>query len=150
MMIQRNARITDLGEIEKLLNDCDLLSVDVEEHLDDFFVYKEEGRIIGVGGLEKRGVDGLVRSIAVNPSNQNKGVGESIYKSIELQAYRSGINTLYLLTESAVKYFIKYGFMVKERSGAPESIMNTKQYKTLCPSTAKLMFKRIRVSEGNK
>ena len=142
-MNYRNASIADLEQIKELLSSSKLPSDDAADHIDNFIVYEEERIIIGVGGLEAYGTTGLVRSIAVKPKNQKKGIGKSIYKSIEHKAYELGLNTLYLLTESAVEYFAKLGFIVKERTDIPVSVMNTKQYKALCPSTAILMFRKL-------
>jgi amino-acid N-acetyltransferase len=142
-MRHRRAQSADFDEIKALLIACNLPSDDIAEHFDTFVVYEEEGMIIGVGGLEKHGTDGLVRSMAVRSHRQSKGIGQSIYQSIENSARLSGIDTLYLLTESAVEYFSKLGFIVKARSEIPESIMSTKQFKFLCPLSATIMVREL-------
>ncbi len=72
---------------------------------------------------------------------EKRGIAKKIDKLIESSL---GINTLYLLlTESAIEYFIKLGFIIKDRAETPISIMETKQFKALCPSSAKVMFREI-------
>ena len=139
----RSASRVDLGDIKELLIVSNLPTEDITEHLDGFIVCEEAGKIIGVGGLEVHGTNGVVRSIAVKPENQTKGFGKLIYKSIEHEALRLGVTTLYLLTETAEGYFVKLGFAVMDRTDVPKSIMNSKQFRFLCPSTAKLMFRRL-------
>ncbi len=55
------------------------------------------------------------------------------------RAYDKKITTLYLLTETAVDYFLKLGFSISERIDAPKEIVRTRQFDELCPSTAKIM-----------
>ncbi len=142
-MNHREAAHTDLQTIKELLNISKLPSEDCEEHIGNFMVIEEKEKIVGVGGLEICGAIGLVRSIAVAPEHRGKGVAKQIYKSIENKAHGLGINTLYLLTESTAEYFKKLGFIIQERSEAPLSVMETKQFKELCPSSAKVMYRKI-------
>jgi len=142
-MNHREATYTDLRAIKELLSSSNLPSEDCEEHIENFIVIEEKGKIIGVGGLEIRGVFGLVRSIVVVPEKRRKGIAKKIYKLIEEKAYSLGINTLYLLTESATEYFFLLGFIIKDRAETPISIMETKQFKELCPSSAKVMYREI-------
>ena len=147
-MNHREAAHTDLQTIKELLGISKLPSENCEEHIGNFIVIEEKGKIVGVGGLEICGAIGLVRSIAVAPEHRGKGVAKQIYKSIEDKAYGLGINTLYLLTESAAEYFKKLGFIIQKRSKVPESVMKTKQFKELCPSSAVVMCREISGSNG--
>jgi amino-acid N-acetyltransferase len=142
-MSLRKATTADFEEVEGLLIACNLPSDDIAKHFGNFIVHEEEGVIIGVGGLEVHGTDGLVRSIAVKPASQGKGIGKSLYNSIENRAFELGIDALYMLTESAEVYFSQFGFIVIERKGIPNSIKNTKQFSLLCPSSATVMFKAL-------
>jgi amino-acid N-acetyltransferase len=139
----RSAKIADIEDIAELLNTSNLPSDDFTEHLDNFIVSEEAQTIVGVGGLETHGPNGLVRSLAVKPKHQRKGIGKLIYKSIENKAGEIGLSSLYLLTESAEAYFTKLGFIVKDRSYVPVSIANTKQFKLFCPTTATVMVKEL-------
>ncbi len=138
-MNYREATATDLIAIKTLLDSSKLPSDDCDEHIGHFFVAEDRGRIIGAGGLEICGADGLVRSIVITPEHRGNGIAKKIYQQIEDRAYGLGVSTLYLLTESAAEYFKKLGFVVKKRSETPKSIMQTKQFRELCPSSATVM-----------
>jgi len=140
---QRNAERADLRAITELLRNDGLPTDDIECHLENFIILVNDGEIIGVGGLERCGEFGLVRSIAVTPENRNKGVARRIYRCIEERAHALGISTLYLLTESAADYFDKLGFVILERAQTPPSVMASRQFEELCPSTATVMFRQI-------
>lgn len=142
-MNYRDATHDDLKTIRELLDICNLPSVDCEEHLNNFILVEEINKIVGVGSLEVYDTVGLLRSIAVLPNNRNMGVGKIIYELIERKAFYLGVKILYLLTESADEYFSNFGFSVKDRNEAPLSIMKTKQFKDLCPSTAKVMYREL-------
>lgn len=142
-MNHRQATTADLQTIKELLNIGMLPSDDCDEHINNFIVIEENSEIIGVGGLEICGAIGLVRSIVVEPKYRVRGIGRKIYRLIEDKAHGLGIHTLYLLTESATEYFEKFGFVVQERFDVPVAIMETKQFKELCPSSAIVMFREI-------
>jgi len=135
----RKATTADLKVIRELLRSSKLPSDDCNEHIENFIVVEDKGKIIGTGGLELYGANGLVRSIAVTPEYRGNGIAREIYRQIEDRAYASGIRALYLLTESATGYFKKQGFVVRNRSGTPDSIRQTKQFRELCPSSATIM-----------
>lgn len=142
-MNHREATDADLQIIKELLNASKLPSDDCDEHIKHFLVIEEKGKIIGIGGLEICGTVGLVRSMVVMPEHRGKGIAKNIYRLIENRAHGLGINALYLLTESATDYFKNLGFIVQERSEVPASVMETKQFKELCPSSAMVMFREI-------
>ena len=116
-----------------------------KKYIENFIIFEENRKIVGLGGLEICGAFGLVRSIVVIPEYRRKGLAKKIYKIIEDQARSLGIKTLYLLTESATEYFEKLGFSIKERSEVPASVMETKQFSALCPSSAIVMYREIHV-----
>ncbi len=138
-MNYRKATTADLAAIKALLSSSKLPSSDCDEHIENFIIVEDKDKIIGTGGLEICGANGLVRSIVIAPKYRGNGIARKIYQRIEDKAYHSGMTTLYLLTESATEYFKKLGFVVKKRSETPESIMQTKQFKEFCPSSAVLM-----------
>lgn len=142
-MNSREAILDDLETIRGLLDICKLPSVDCAEHLNNFVLVEKNDKVVGVGSLEVYDNVGLVRSVAVLPNSRNSGVGKMIYELIEKKAIDLGVRVLYLLTESADKYFSNLGFSVKNRNEAPLSIMKTKQFKDLCPSTAKVMYREL-------
>ncbi len=141
----RQALPTDLPEIEVILSEYDLPSEDCEIHLQNFFLVEEGDRVIAVGGLESCGKSGLIRSIAVRAEYQNKGIGERLYQKIEKRAIVLGMNNLFLLTDTAVKYFERLGFVKVQRTDTPAEIAATRQYRELCPAAATVMWRALGV-----
>lgn len=138
-MNYRQATNTDLPEITKLLNSCELPCSDCEDHISGFIVIEENNKIIGVGALEIYDTIALVRSIAVKQKYRGNGVAAYIYKALEKIAKGLGIQTFYLLTESAIEYFERLDFAIYDRTKTPATIMQTKQFRELCPSSAIVM-----------
>lgn len=147
-MKHRQAISDDLITIKELLSLSNLPADDCAEHLEHFVVMEDEGKVIGLGGLENCGAYGLLRSIVVAPEYRGNGIAKMIYSLIEKKAYDLGINTLYLLTESATEYFEKLGFVIQQRSEVPLLIVATKQFKQLCPASAVVMFREISERKG--
>tara|TARA_B100000315_G_scaffold157259_1_gene145865 strand:- start:376 stop:843 length:468 start_codon:yes stop_codon:yes gene_type:complete len=142
-MKYREASSADLPVINKILECNKLPFEDCEEHIGNFFVVEEEGKFFGLGGLQICGAIGLVRSIVVVPEYRGRGIARGIYKLIEDRARDLGIDSLYLLTDTAEEYFLKLGFSVKDRNEIPASVTKTKQFRGLCPSSANVMFREI-------
>lgn len=139
----RQATDTDLVSVESLLKDNSLPFSDCGEHIDNFFLKEDKNNIIGIGGIEVYGSNGLIRSIVVTQDYRGKGVATEIMQTIKEKALYLGVKKLYLLTESANEYFEKHGFMAIKRTEAPETIMNTKQFRELCPSSAVIMYLEV-------
>lgn len=134
---------SDFDAIKSLLDSYELPSSDIKEHFGNFFVAKEANVLVGVGGYETCEEYAFLRSFAVNESYRGLGIAESILKLVEGKAASSGVRSLYLLTETASKYFEKFGFSTCSRNSAPEVIQGTRQSSGLCPDTATMMHKDL-------
>lgn len=82
----------------------------------------EKGSIIGLIGLEPYDRYGLLRSLVVHPDHRNKRIAETLVTKLEKSAKASGIITLYLLTETADRYFGKKGYQTVARDEVPEAL----------------------------
>ena len=100
-------------------------------------------KTIGTAGLEIFDDCALLRSVSVIKEEQGKGFGKVINEQLENYAKESGINCLYLLTTTAEDFFDKQGYCVIKREESPESIKQTAEFNSLCPSSAVVMKKRI-------
>ena len=145
-MNYRDAVTQDLVQIENLLKKYNLPVNDISEYIDNFVISEEENKIIGVGGYETHEEIALIRSIAVAQEFRGKSIGVNIYYLLEKKIKHIGIKEVYLLTETAADYFKKLGFTIKERTNTPKAVMQTKQFKEICPSTAIVMFNRLAVN----
>ena len=133
----------DVEEIKDLLLRSELPFNDISGYLENFLVAKSDNKIIGTVGLEIYGKSGLLRSLAVSESFRNKEVGKKLYDAIIKFADENYIKEIYLLTTTADEYFNKLGFHTINRNEVPESIQNTTEFSSLCPSTAVCMYKDL-------
>ena len=139
----RPARPGDLSAITALLAELELPIRGVVDSLDSFVVVELEGRLIGVGGIELYGQEALLRSLAVSPEHQHCGVATTICDHLEAQAAQHGIESIYILTETAERFFARRGYVVVARSAAPEAIAASEEFTDLCPQSATFMQKGV-------
>ncbi len=135
----RQATISDLDEIQTLLNSYELPASDCAEHLANFWVADSDNEIVAVGAFENWGDFGLLRSFAVRPTHSGLGIAEEIFGRVKRSALAADIKKFYLLTTTADKYFEKLGFVACNRTEVPDSIQATKQFSDLCPASATVM-----------
>jgi amino-acid N-acetyltransferase len=100
------------------------------EALRDFFVAEESaqgakggegvsGRVLGVCALEIVWGDlAEVRSLAVDPAHQGKGIGQALTRGVIEEAQRLGIARVFALTYEQ-RFFEKLGFQVVDKSALP-------------------------------
>ncbi len=133
----------DLPAVKMLLHTNGLPSEDCDAHIENFFGAEEAGVLIGLGGIEHYGSVALLRSIVVDDKYRGKGIAHKIYTEIVAKAIQTGVNKLYLLTDTAVGYFEQRGFKIQERPTVPSEIQRTKQFRELCPTSATVLMKEI-------
>jgi amino-acid N-acetyltransferase len=134
----------DLAAIMRLLQACRLPTEDVEPHLKDFLVVKEDRQVVGVVGMEFAGQVGLLRSLAVAGPYRGAGIGEALCLAALTRAAERGVKTVYLLTETAGDFFRRtLAFQDAERSQAPPEIRASREFTTLCASTATLLSRSL-------
>ena len=139
----RFANEDDHTSINDLLNEAKLCPVESKELLANFLIMTFEEKIIGVIGLEIFGEDALLRSFAVEEEFRQKGIGTRLYNEIMEMAPAKNINQIYLLTETAQKYFELRGFGIVDRNSAPQSMLDSTEFKTFCPESAVCMRKKV-------
>ena len=135
----RKAQTTDLSAIEALLKSSELPTAGVKESLSGFLVAESDKQIVGVVGLEHCGGYGVLRSTAVAPEWRGKQVAKRLVEDIIARAEAQGIQSLYLLTTTAERYFPSFGFAVTTRDAVPEPIKATGEFRDGCPATATVM-----------
>jgi len=139
-MIYEFAKPKDLEAVAKLLLICKLPANDLEAH--EFIVARNGDGITGCIGLELQGP--LLRSLAVDPAFRNQGIAGELCESLLSHAAKQGVSEIYLLTDTADRFFERIGFQRIDRNRAPESIRTHKQFTTLCHSSAIVMRKEIK------
>jgi amino-acid N-acetyltransferase len=138
------ARPHDLRGALELLGRSELTEQDVAEGWGHYFVVREDdGRVVGVAGLEIHGEDGLLRSVAVDPDYRGQGIAASLVEAAIERAKRVELRSVYLLTTTARDYFARHGFADCPREEAPAAIRESWEFRTGCPSTAAFMRRPV-------
>jgi amino-acid N-acetyltransferase len=137
--IIKKATSADADKIKLVLKNTNLPYKDIDSHLENFFFLEKCGEIIGTAGLEVYGEVALLRSLAVIKEYQNKRLGQKLYQNIFIKALSLNIKEIYLLTETAEKFFARKGFKKISRDSAPATIQHTNEFRILCPDSAVCM-----------
>ena len=137
------ASANDMGLIEELLKENKLPTEDLKEGLQQFWIIKDGDIVAGVIALEVYGNYGLLRSMATAEEFRNKGIASLLIDELFSFAKQTGLKEVYLLTETAEKYFEKKGFERINRDNAPEEIKQSKEFSHVCPSSAAVMRKPV-------
>ena len=116
---------------------------DLPADLTNFFVASDNGNIIGAIGLEIYGTDGLLRSLVIKPEYRNKRIAERLVGELEKLGGMLGLENIYLLTETAQRYFTAKGYQVIERKYAPALLQLSSEFSHACPASATLMKKSL-------
>ncbi|MFY7997867.1 MAG: arsenic resistance N-acetyltransferase ArsN2 [Candidatus Kapaibacteriota bacterium] len=142
----------DEASVYQLLQESALPTQDLTtEHFKHFFVMKEEGEILGVAGVERLSAQrGLMRSIAVKPEYRGKQIATQLYHAAEEHACSMGMREVYAFTTTIEPWLTRLGFERIERESAPDDIRQTSEFSGLCPASAAILRKTLRVLSEEK
>lgn len=135
----RYANKEDLENIVNLLKENALPIVDIDLIKIKFILAEIDVKLIGCIGVEPYGKEGLLRSLAVNMNYRNSGIGNNLLQYLISFSKEMGITNLHLLTTTAESYFLSKNFVKSNREIAPDSIKNTIEFSSLCPSSSSYM-----------
>lgn len=116
-----------------------LTTSDLPADLSGFTIAVDGTQIVGSAGMELLGNVGLLRSVAVAETHRNQQLGQRLFAAALEYARMHDVQEVFLITNSAERYFEKYGFQEIERRLVPDEIAQTEQFSSLCPSTAVVM-----------
>jgi amino-acid N-acetyltransferase len=142
----RPATRGDETAVEALLTASGLPLEGVHDALPCFIVADDAGDIVGVAGIEACGVAGehaLLRSVAVAPTWQKRGLGRALVTRTIAEAEARGAKALYLLTTTAEAYFPSFGFHATARDTVPDDVRSTAEFTGACPASATVMVRMI-------
>ena len=127
-----------------LLSAYALPTVDLmPEHFAHFFAVGSFEAPVALAGIEPFDRVGLVRSVVVKEEVRKQGLGSHLVTVVEDYARQLGIVEVYLLTDSSQTFFSRLGYETSARSTAPIEISTTKEFASLCASSATLMRKAL-------
>ncbi|MGA7713650.1 MAG: arsenic resistance N-acetyltransferase ArsN2 [Rhizomicrobium sp.] len=129
-------------DLAAALKAVDLPTDDLLEANRIFFDYRTlGGTLLGYGGYELYDKDVLIRSVVVPQAG--RGIGRNLIPLLLYRAFEGKARRAWLLTTTAAPFFEKLGFQATARAEAPESILSTRQAKSLCPASATLLSRSI-------
>lgn len=132
-------RSSDLARLENLLRSNQLPTEDCAEQTHNFYGIFDKDDLVAAGGLEAAANYALLRSLVVQERYRGRGLARVMSEFLISQAHSEGKKAVYLLTETAERYFEKLGFCRLDRAKVPLEIMQTRQFTSLCPDTASCM-----------
>lgn len=129
--------------IISLLQSQSLPADDLPPALPDFYVAEDGDLVVGLIGMERYGNHGLLRSMVVAPDYRNRQIAEKLVQVLEEEARSYGIFSIYLLTETAEKYFDRKGYTKISRTNVPAEVMLSSEFSHVCPVSATVMKKDL-------
>jgi amino-acid N-acetyltransferase len=95
---------------------------EVCENVRDFIVVEHQGRIAGCGALHLYGTHLTeIRSIAVDPALEGKGIGRRLVRALLREAGRQSVTCVCLFTRIP-RFFARFGFAEARRELLPDKI----------------------------
>jgi amino-acid N-acetyltransferase len=125
----RKAQIRDVKDIQKLLmiyaSRGDMLSrslSELYESLRDFYVYEEDGKLLGTTALHIVWEDlAEVRSVAVAENMIRSGIGSKLVQACIYEARQLGLKRIFCLTYRP-DFFSSLGFYMIDKSELPHKV----------------------------
>ena len=116
---------------------------DLSASLEHFFVSLTGDNVIGAIGLEQYGNIALLRSMVVSREHRNKSIALNLVRHLESYGSSLGVHSIFLLTETAVTYFEKKGYIKINREDVPETLKVSSEFSHVCPVSAIVMKKDL-------
>ena len=140
----RQAEPADWPAVEALLLANKLPLDGAREHLSNSLLALSNGEVVGSAGAEIYGAIALVRSVAVAPGLQKRGIGRLLIERLIQEARSRNASALYLLTVTAPEYFAQYGFKRDKIEQAPQALKASAELQGACPACAAFMALPLR------
>ena len=133
----------DLWAAQELLSKYDLPTDGLDE-TELWCVRNDDGGLIGIAGLETWRRQGLLRSVVVESKRRRSGVGKALVEHVLEEAMKRRLAELFLLTETASRFFGRLGFKPFERRNVTGDVLRSAEFREACPETAPVMRLALR------
>lgn len=137
------ARPDDLSAILALLAAVHLPEAGIGSHVASTLVARNADGLAGCVALEIYGEAALLRSVAVAPSWQGRGLGKALTATALDFARQRGVRQVYLLTDTAAGYYPKFGFRPIPSAEIAPALQQSEELKGACPDTAQAMILQL-------
>jgi amino-acid N-acetyltransferase len=136
----RPAGSADLEGVRALLAAAQLPVEGLEDQFGPPYAVAERASgLVGAAGMEVYGRAGLLRSVVVAAAERGTGLGRALAADRLAWARAQGLEEVYLLTTTAADFFARLGFERVAREGVPPAIRASREFASVCPSTAVVM-----------
>jgi N-acetylglutamate synthase-like GNAT family acetyltransferase len=142
-LVFRCSSPADDEALRAFLEAAGLPAADVETGRQEYVLALDGEHVVGTVGLEVGGEDALLRSLAVAPDHQGRGIASELHDRALALARARRVRTLYLLTTTAEGFAARRGFERVARDELPPAILSLAQLRALCPATAICMRRTI-------
>ena len=139
----RSAAEADWPQIVALLHASGLPVAGLYDHLPTTLVATAGADLLGCAALELYDQAALLRSVAVTATQRGYGVGQALTAAALGLARQHGIQQVYLLTETAPDFFVRFGFQAGNRTTVPPSVRTSVEWTEACPASALVMVADI-------
>ena len=139
----RPARARDWNIVAAHLEATGLPLDGAREHLEHFTLALDGDALVGTAGLEVYGDVALLRSVAVRRDARTAGIGTRLVRHCLEVARALSVGRVVLLTETADRYFPRFGFAVIPRDAAPDGVKQSLEFRGACPDSATTMHLRL-------
>jgi arsenate reductase (thioredoxin) len=137
------AQETDLPQVRALLERIGLPLDGIDDQVQTMVVAKDGARLVGTAALELYAGGALLRSVAVDPDRRGRHVGRQLTEAALRLARSHGAGSVFLLTITAERFFLRFGFEPIGRNDVPASVQASIQFRSVCPASAIVMRKRL-------
>lgn len=135
----RGATAQDITAIEMLLTEFDLPTAGISDHIEDFVVAEDGGRIVASAGIEVYGTSALLRSVAVDGRYRGRGLARTLVQHLLDRARQSEVRDAFLLTSTAPDYFARFGFTAIPDADVDPAVRRSKEFDSCCCAGAQAM-----------
>lgn len=133
----------DVPQVLALLERSGLPLDGFSDHATTALVARDEGSVVGSAALEVRDDVALLRSVAVDAARRGQGLGQRLTDAALRLARQRGVQSVYLLTETADEFFARRGFRPIERGAVATAIHQSAEWSCACSQRARVMHLRI-------
>ena len=137
------ARPDEIPRVLRLLEQQGLPLDGARELGEGLLVARQDGQVVGAAGLEFY-VDGaLLRSVVVEAGIQGQRLGQRLTEAALALASERCAPAVFLLTTTAERFFLRFGFERIDRNDVPASVRGSVEFTSACPASAVVMRRRI-------
>src|SRR5262249_52395857 len=115
----KRATRQEQSEFFRIVEQNHLPLAGLDEHFETAIVAIQDGRIVGTAALEMYQDGALLRSVAVAPDAQRRGIGQQLTDAAISLAQELEVPAVYLLTTTAERFFPRFGFEPITRTDVP-------------------------------